>query len=245
MGVKFSKSLISNFLAATLVLIGWTISDSYQIYIFNTGLFALSGGITNWLAVHMLFERIPGLYGSGVIPLRFEEFKAGIRTLIMDQFFNNADLESFFHGAGEISEKLSESFKESINNLELDAAFESLIEVIMASSFSGMLNMVGGRDALNPLKSPFIEKLRDYFQNQFATPDFQDRIQHALKNALDDEAIRDKVAELIDQRLDQMTPEMVKDIMQEMIRKHLGWLVVWGAVFGGIIGLFVTIVSNI
>ena len=245
MDVKFSKSLVSNFLAATLILIGWTISGPYQIYILNTGLFALSGGITNWLAVHMLFERIPGLYGSGVIPLRFEEFKAGIRALIMDQFFNNADLESFFHGTGEISKRLSESFKESIDNLELDAAFESLIDVIMASSFSGMLNMVGGRDALNPLKSPFIEKLRDYFQSQFATADFQDRIQHALKNALDDEAIRDKVAELIDQRLDQMTPEMVKDIIQEMIRKHLGWLVVWGAVFGGVIGLFVTIVSNI
>ena len=243
--MKFSKSLVSNFLAATLILIGWTISGPYQIYILNTGLFALSGGITNWLAVHMLFERIPGLYGSGVIPLRFEEFKAGIRALIMDQFFNNADLESFFHGTGEISKRLSESFKESIDNLELDAAFESLIDVIMASSFSGMLNMVGGRDALNPLKSPFIEKLRDYFQSQFATADFQDRIQHALKNALDDEAIRDKVAELIDQRLDQMTPEMVKDIIQEMIRKHLGWLVVWGAVFGGVIGLFVTIVSNI
>ena len=209
MDVKFSKSLVSNFLAATLILIGWTISGPYQTYILNTGLFALSGGITNWLAVHMLFERIPGLYGSGVIPLRFEEFKAGIRALIMDQFFNNADLESFFHGTGEISKRLSESFKESIDNLELDAAFESLIDVIMASSFSGMLNMVGGRDALNPLKSPFIEKLRDYFQSHFATPDFQDRIQHALKNALDDEAIRDKVAELIDQRLDQMTPEMV------------------------------------
>ena len=145
--MKFSKSLVSNFLAATLILIGWTISGPYQIYILNTGLFALSGGITNWLAVHMLFERIPGLYGSGVIPLRFEEFKAGIRALIMDQFFNNADLESFFHGTGEISKRLSESFKESIDNLELDAAFESLIDVIMASSFSGMLNMVGGRDA--------------------------------------------------------------------------------------------------
>ena len=44
MDVKFSKSLVSNFLAATLILIGWTISGPYQIYILNTGLFALSGG---------------------------------------------------------------------------------------------------------------------------------------------------------------------------------------------------------
>ena len=40
--------------------------------------FALSGGITNWIAIHMLFEKIP-FYGSGVIPKRFEEFKTGIK----------------------------------------------------------------------------------------------------------------------------------------------------------------------
>ena len=44
------------------------------------GLFALSGGLTNWLAIHMLFERIPFLYGSGVIPERFEDFKQGIAS---------------------------------------------------------------------------------------------------------------------------------------------------------------------
>ncbi len=115
----------------------------------------------------------------------------------------------------------------------------------MASSFSGMLGMLGGRDALNPLKSPFVEKMRDYFGSQFSGTSFQDQVHEALKNALDDEAIRSKLEEMIDQRLDQMTPKMVKDIIQQMIRKHLGWLVVWGAVFGGIIGLIVTVISNL
>ena len=80
----------------------------YQPYILSTGLFALSGGITNWLAVHMLFERVPGLYGSGVIQIRFEEFKLGIRNLIMQQFFQHGDLEAFFHGSGDTTEKLGE-----------------------------------------------------------------------------------------------------------------------------------------
>ena len=193
----------------------------------------------------MLFERVPGLYGSGVIPMRFEEFKVGIRKLIMDQFFNSADLEEFFHGAGDTSKKIGASLKQAIDDLDLDAAFESLLDVIMSSSFSSMLNMVGGRDALNPLKSPFVEKMRDYFQEQFAKSGLQGQIQDALKNALDDEAIRNKVAELIDHRLDQMTPQMVKEIIQEMIRKHLGWLVVWGCFLGGLIGLTVTIISNL
>ncbi|HAR89821.1 MAG TPA: DUF445 domain-containing protein, partial [Gammaproteobacteria bacterium] len=66
--------------------VGYLMSGTYQVYVLNTGLFALSGGITNWLAVHMLFERVPGLYGSGVVQLRFEDFKEGIRNLIMEQF---------------------------------------------------------------------------------------------------------------------------------------------------------------
>ena len=31
---------------------------------------------------HMLFEKVPGLYGSGVIPARFEDFK--IKALYVD-----------------------------------------------------------------------------------------------------------------------------------------------------------------
>jgi len=239
------KSLVSNLIAAAVVLIGLVIGDPYKAYILNTGLFALSGGVTNWLAVHMLFERIPGIYGSGVIPLRFEEFKLGIRSLIMEQFFHKADLEAFFHGTGDISEKMAEQLRRAIDELDLDTAFESLLDVIMASSFSSMLGMLGGRDALSSLRSPFVEKMREFFNQQFTNGSFQQQIQEALSAALDDDAIRAKLEEMIDDRLNQMTPKMVKEIIQQMIRKHLGWLVVWGCVFGGAIGLIVTLAGNL
>ena len=217
----------------------------YQIYVLNTGLFALSGGITNWLAVHMLFERVPGIYGSGVIPLRFEEFKHGIRELIMEQFFDKADLEEFFHGAGDISQKMAGQLKKVIDELDLDSAFESLLDVIMNSSFRGMVGMLGGRDALAALKDPFVEQMRDFFTGQLRDESFQEHIQAALSSAMDDEAIRNKLEFMIDDRLNQMTPKMVKEIIQQMIRKHLGWLVVGGCVFGGLIGLIVTAFSAI
>ena len=50
-----NKSLLSNVVALMLVMVGYLMESPYQRYILNTGLFALSGGITNWLAVHMLF----------------------------------------------------------------------------------------------------------------------------------------------------------------------------------------------
>lgn len=232
-----NKSLLSNAVALMLVIIGCSMEGPVQIYILNTGLFALSGGVTNWLAVHMLFERVPGLYGSGVVQLRFEEFKHGIRGLIMEQFFDHGDLSKLVQQTGHTADRMGEHLKGAIEDLDLNLAFDTLLDVIMSSSFSGMLGMLGGKDALSPLKTPFIERMRDYFRTQFANQTFQSRIENALQGVLDEESIRQTVAELIDRRLDEMTPKMVKDIVQQMIHKHLGWLVVWGCAFGGMIGL--------
>ena len=239
-----NKSLTSNLLALALVLAGLFIPTQYSAYLLNTGLFALSGGMTNWLAVHMLFERVPGLYGSGVIPLHFEEFKTGIRQLIMEQFFSHDGLDEFFHGSGEISARFVARLSDSLDSLDLDSAFDSLLEVIMNSSFAGMLGMLGGKSALEALREPFVSRMREYLRGQLEDPVFQERVNDALQGALDDEAIKGKLSEVIDHRLDQMTPGMVKEIVQKMIRRHLGWLVVWGAVFGGIIGLLFSILAQ-
>lgn len=232
-------------MAAALVVAGLLIEAPWQVYVLNTGLFALSGGVTNWLAVHMLFERVPFLYGSGVIQLRFEEFKLAIRNLIMEQFFQHANLEAYFHAGTQSSEKLRAGLAEAIDEVDLDAAFESLLDIIMNSSFAGMLGMIGGRDALVRLKEPFVERMRTFFREQLAQGQFEERVQKVLRSALDDDTIRARLTDLIDQRLDELTPPMVKDIVQRMIHEHLGWLVVWGAVFGGAIGLAVTVIGTL
>ena len=66
-----NKSFITNFIALLATLAGYFLE---QPLLFTVGLFALSGAFTNWIAVHMLFEKVPLLYGSGVIPARFEDF---------------------------------------------------------------------------------------------------------------------------------------------------------------------------
>ncbi len=87
-----NKSVVTNSLTILLMLLGHFISNKI---IFGIGLFAFSGAITNWLAIHMLFEKIPGLYGSGVIPARFEDFKSAIRRMMMEQFFTQENLDRF------------------------------------------------------------------------------------------------------------------------------------------------------
>lgn len=242
--MKFDKSLISNLLALLLTLAGLWMQDPWRPYVLNTGLFALSGGLTNWLAVYMLFESVPGFYGSGVIPLRFEEFKRGIRNLIMEQFFNKTNLDRFFQNATEIADRLETELNRVAEALDLDAMFDSLLETLLQSRLGSMVGMFGGRAALDNLRGPFSQKMRDYFRTLFGRDAFRAELQDAVRKSVESEAVLGKLEAMIDARLDEMTPQLVKEIVQAMIREHLGWLVVWGAVIGGLVGLAVSALSQ-
>jgi uncharacterized membrane protein YheB (UPF0754 family) len=235
------KSLATNLIALLIVIVGLLMNGDPGDYVLNTGLFALSGGITNWLAVHMLFERVPGFYGSGVIPARFEEFKGGIKALVMEQFFSTENLESFFSkltAAGPDEEQES-GLERIIARIDLDAAFDSLVDVIMSSSFASMLSMFGGARALDGLREPFVEKMHDFLLRVGEDPEILEQFRRDSTSSL-----LGKVEQIVDARLDELTPQLVKEIIQQMIKKHLGWLVVWGGVIGGLIGLIATIVLN-
>lgn len=241
--MNIDKSLLTNLVCLIIVLIGLSVELPNQDVVLNIGLFALSGGVTNWLAIHMLFERVPGFYGSGVIPLRFEEFKAGIRKMIMGQFFNLENIDNFFQSSPGAARKLDEEILKIIDELNLDEAFESLVEVIMSSSFGSMLGMVGGRDALNPLKQPFVTSMKDYFKKEVDSDSFRENLSEGLKKSTSSEGLLSKIEKIVDDRLDELTPQLVKEIIQQMIKSHLGWLVVWGGVLGGTIGLAVSLFS--
>jgi uncharacterized membrane protein YheB (UPF0754 family) len=199
---------------------------SYQDVVLSTGLFAFSGGVTNWLAVHMLFERVPFLYGSGVIPTRFEEFKSGIKTLIVNEFFTKENIQRFF------DESNTNSLENLAGSINFESVFLGLVEAIETSSMGGMLKMMGGKQALEPLREPIIDKLKIIISEM--------KDDHDLADIAVDE-VTEKIEAIIDRRLEELTPETVKTIIETMIRKHLGWLVVWGGVFGGLIGFLVSV----
>lgn len=228
-----NKSLITNLIALIITIVGLLINNSIVLTI---GLFALSGAVTNWIAIHMLFEKVPFFYGSGVIENRFEQFKTTIHMLIMNQFFNKENLDRFF------KEELSNDDKHFdlsgvINKTDFTPAFESLKDAVMESSFGGMLGMFGGEKALEPLQEPFTLKMKTAINNIVHTDAFQVTLQDALQNSDMSDDIYSKLNDVVTQRLDELTPKLTKQIIQDMIKEHLGWLVIWGAVFGGLIGL--------
>jgi len=227
-----NKSIATN--AIALVASAISYFQGYQI-IFIMSVFALSGALTNWLAVHMLFEKVPGLYGSGVIPAHFEEFKQGIRKLIMEQFFNDENINRFLNQS-----QLPDSqpdLSPVIEKLDLSPAFDTLVITIMESSFGSMLSMVGGKEALTPLKQPFIANMRSAIIDLVSTDEFSNLLIDQLEQPDVMARLKDNIDRIINKRLDELTPQLVKTIIQDMIRQHLGWLVVWGGLFGAVIGL--------
>jgi len=222
-----NKSVITNLVAILIILIGFSVKDNYS-FILMTGIFAFSGSITNWLAVHMLFEKIPFLYGSGVILDRFQDIKVGIKNLILEELFSAEQINKFLL---ESKDDLSEKF---IDKIDFDRIFQGLVEAIEGSQLGGMLAMVGGRKALEPLKDPIIVKLKIIIGEIISENSGDNTDEQSSKSLII------KIETVLDARLADLTPKDIKRIIQKMIRDHLGWLVVWGGFFGGLLGLLLS-----
>ncbi len=230
-----NKSLITNVISILLIGVGY-ISPIYSEQIKTMGLFSFSGAITNWLAIHMLFEKVPFLYGSGIVTERFEEFKLGIKNLIMNQFFTKENFEKFMSSNQSSLIKIEED--SIMAAIDFDKVFEKLKAAILESPFGGMLGMFGGPAALEPLKPLFEAKFKEIISEMVNDEQFLSNI---TKGSESSSSLPDSITEIVDARLNELTPQMVKEIIQEMIREHLGWLVVWGGVFGAVIGLGTTL----
>ncbi len=229
--MPLNKSFLTNFIALILIGLSFVLLEFKNALLF-TGLFALSGALTNQLAIHMLFEKVPLLYGSGVIPMRFEAFKASIKNLMMSEFFTREQLENFF-----AKEERKINLEPIIEETDFTPAFDALSKTVMESSFGGMLGMFGGESALDALREPFSQKMRVAVIKIVNSQAFNNTMNEHLQNSsLNDDMIH-SIESVIDTRLNSLTPELVKEMVQKLIKEHLDWLVVWGGVFGGLIGL--------
>jgi uncharacterized membrane protein YheB (UPF0754 family) len=249
------KGTASNVASACCLGISLTASGLPPVF-FTASMFAFSGGITNWLAVKMLFDRVPGLIGSGVIPARFKEIRSKVKDLIMEHFFDEEHLRDFLgEHTGSMdwgrylkTQEGSDGPMEAVIRKQWDRLtapevvqpiVDRQIEKLMQSPIGGMLLMVGVdkiRPTINQFVSAFIESMQGKLFELASQVGSDD-----LQLELDEEAllhdVRGKVDQLLERKLEQLHSDDVKRMMEDVIRQHLGWLVVWGNVFGGILGV--------
>lgn len=261
----FSNLVSGTLLATGLILAAADAGGPFRDLVLTIGIFAFSGGITNALAVKMLFDRIPGLAGSGVIQNRFAEIREEIKSLILEQFFTEENLREFLQEKSKDVDLLAylkgpentspatafvESQWDQLTSPEvLDPLLDKQVDKLFESSALGGLLSLVGKDTVQGIISAFVssftdslkEKILEKAENFSASP-------AELGLQLDEERlisdIRREVDRLLEKRLESLGPQQVKHIIEDVIRKHLGWLVVWGNVFGGLIGLAAYLLSD-
>ncbi|KAJ3434498.1 hypothetical protein M0812_01612 [Anaeramoeba flamelloides] len=239
-----SNSITFFFLILGLILIKTNTKNKNQQtfgqYLLAFGLFGFAGGVTNWLAVKMLFDKIGyGKYylpGSAIIPHRFKAIRETVKNTIMQTFFDEDYLKKY------ISKKFNEIMTSSDLNIEekLKNILESpKVEKIIDQKLDDLKNKPEGLvlvmmgiepSKLKPLILPFIVN---------AAKDFAPLLLSAFdpKKFIKIRKVRKEIDKLMTEKLKELTPPIVKKLMEDVIREHLGWLIVWGCVFGGFIGV--------
>ena len=232
-----SKSTVVNIVSILLIASSFYVPPGYSKYLYYSGLFALSGAVTNWLAIYMIFNKIPFLYGSGIIELNFEKFKSSIRDMIMEQFFTKNRLEQFF-----AQEESKIDLAPIIEEADFNVAFDALKESVMESKFGQLINMFGGEESLELLRVTFTKKLKSSIISIVSSNTFKEQLNHHIKHSSLSDDLITKVDNIISSRLNELGPQSVKELVKKLIAEHLEWLVVWGGVFGGLIGLLASTV---
>ena len=224
------KGWMTNTAAAGLVLASFFVEGEAGKAIRAAGLFALSGAVTNQLAIHMLFEKVPFLYGSGIILERFESIRGALKTLIMEQFFTPEKIESFVK-----SQEKTVDLTPIIEKTDFTPAYHALVKSVMDSPLGAMLGMFGGDIVIEKLKEPFLNKIKASTVEISQSPSFIEALNEHLHQGSPN--LVKNIESIVEARLAELTPVMVKEMIHALMKEHLGWLVVWGGVFGGAIGL--------
>ena len=241
-----NKGDLSNIFTFVLMVIGIVLKTTSGKnvgidYFLAFGLFGFAGGITNWLAVKMLFDIVHigpfMLVGSGVIPRQFKAIREQVKSTIMATFFDEAYLEGYIRQrsrslmesvdiGGKITDMLSKPDVDALL-IEKFTAMAATPEGMMLQTMGGMFGgMAGLVPAIKPMLLGFGKEMGVMFAEKFDPME----VMSVAK-------VRAELESLMTEKLKLLTPEIVKNLMEEVIRSHLGWLIVWGNVFGGSIGI--------
>jgi len=190
--------------------------DCAYYWVLSLGLFAAAGGITNWAAIKMLFDKIPYVHGSGIIPARFKEIREVVKGVIMKNFFDEEYLGRYFKDqilAIDIEEKL-ETFLKSDNMIKV-------VEAVFGDDAKTFLPMI------QPYALKTGKKMAPLMKMKIREMDLVDDLK----------TVRHQIDAMLTAKMEELTPDKVKLLLEEIMRKHLFWLVVWGNIFGGLLGV--------
>ncbi|KAI8504534.1 hypothetical protein Bbelb_176520, partial [Branchiostoma belcheri] len=223
----FHVGEVSNLICLVAMIIGITLVEIFKndarvpqhamnfLQVFRAmGLFSVSGGVTNWLAVKMLFDRIPGLIGSGVITSQFKEIRQTVKNVVLETFFETEYLENYMHrksgeflAAFQIESKLQRLLQSERVMQIIDNQVQKLYK-----KPEGMMLAMMGVDAgklskmIQPLMKGLSRDMTPVLAKNLKTFEFM--------NA---ESMRAQVDEMMTVKMEEFTPPKVKKTTGNMV----------------------------
>lgn len=204
------------------------------------GVFGFLGGLSNWIAVEMLFRSVPFLIGTGVIAKQYKEIREGIHTIVVETLFDPVALKEHFSGRKKYIQEmlhLEHHFGSLLNSEAANRIIERKINLALARPEGFILNMMGiDQTEVRPIIKRHVQGfLTDM------SPLILDKM--AVPGLTDGAGMQAEMERILEERVEELSSTKVKQLIAIMIRKHLSWLIVWGNIFGALIGLVAEIVA--
>ena len=126
----------------------------------------------------------------------------------MTEFFTDENVESIFQGQ-QSSTAAHINFAPVIESIDFDEMFNRLLDLVLESPLGSMLTIVGGRQALEPLRFNFKAKMKVVITDMTKGEKFLSALEDNILPSHVSKEVIDKIEEIVDQRLDELTPHMV------------------------------------
>ncbi|KAL5467656.1 hypothetical protein EMCRGX_G031917 [Ephydatia muelleri] len=205
----------------------------------SLGVFGFMGGVIIWIAVEMLFRRIPFLFGSGVLLRQYKSIRETISSIVIETLFDPAALRKYFSGKNKkVREMLRVDTKLGLFNSQIvEVVIDQKISAILAGPDGFVLNMMGvNQDQLRlTMKTharDFINEISPLVMEKLADPGLTDGVD-----------LHEEAEKILGTKIGQLSSGKVRQLMAVMIRKHLSWLIVWGNILGATFGITIEVVA--
>lgn len=197
------------------------------------GLFGLTGGVTNWLGIKLIFNRIPGLFFSGAISKHFVTAKKLMASFILDAFFSPSQVKKYVNDKTRnylTAEQIDYQLERLLNSSSVEEIINDQLDILMGTQEGMRLQMLGVTKAkLFPLVKPHLLNLKPCI-----VPLLLSSVESLeLLNA---DHLREQIVDLILTRTHELSAQQVRLLVKDVIYLHLSWIVFWGSVLGAIVG---------
>ncbi|RMX50193.1 hypothetical protein pdam_00004800 [Pocillopora damicornis] len=194
------------------------------------GLFGFTGGVTNWVGIKLIFNRIPGF---GAIIKNFVTARKLMTNFILEAFFSPSQVRNYINDKKRTYltvEQIDYQLEKLLNSRIAEDLIHEQLEVLMGTPEGLKLRMLGVTKAkLAPLVKPQLMKYKTHI-----VPLLLSSIESVdLFNA---DHLREQIVDLISTRTQELSAQQVKLLVEDAVYRHLSWIVFWGSVLGAVVG---------